>query len=110
VRWANVIKALRRVAAMLLFLVAGVLAVVALVLCLTIVLLPIGVPALLASIWLWKRAVRLLLPRKGDIQRAGRKVLHVEEVQKTVDRGRRRARRTAGRLRKRSARLVARMR
>src|SRR5215208_1708432 len=102
-------RVLRGVAALLVSLLASVLFVVALVLCITLVLLPLGVPLLVLSIWL-KKAAWLLLPRKKDIQLSARKALRIPEIRKAVQVGRRRARRTAGRLRKRSARLVARAR
>jgi len=103
-------RVLRGVAAVLVSLLASVLFVVALVLCITLVLLPLGVPLLILSIWLFKKAAWLLLPRKKDIQRSAQKALRTPEIRKAVHVGRRRARRTAGRLRKRSAGLVARAR
>jgi hypothetical protein len=110
VRWVVMTRVLRGVAALLVSLLASVLFVVALVLCITLVLLPLGVPLLILSIWLFKKAAWLLLPRKKDIQRSARQALRIPEIRKAVQVGPRRARRTAGRLRKRSARLVARAR
>jgi hypothetical protein len=106
VRWVAMVRVLRGIAAVLLSLLASVLLTVSLVLCITVVLLPLGVPLLMVSIWLFKQGMRLLLPRKRDVQRSVRKALRIPKLRKAVHKGRRRAGRMAGRLRERSARLV----
>jgi hypothetical protein len=103
-------RVLRGIAAVLLLLLATILLVVSLVLSITMVLMPIGVPILIASIWLFKKALQLLLPRNRDVQLALRKALHIREIRRSVRKGRRRAQRPVRRFRKRAGRLVARAR
>ena len=56
-------KILRRLLGALLWVLAGLLALVGLLLCVTLILLPFGVPVLNYARRLWAWAVRLMLPR-----------------------------------------------
>ncbi|GEL24897.1 hypothetical protein PSU4_38510 [Pseudonocardia sulfidoxydans NBRC 16205] len=73
-------RALRAVSAVLLMVLGTLLLVVALVLCVTLVLLPLGVPLGFLAVKLWKYAVTLLLPRKADVRRGLRKGFRVKEI------------------------------
>ncbi|MBC3189655.1 hypothetical protein H7X46_01055 [Pseudonocardia sp. C8] len=95
------IRALRAVAAVLLFVLGTVLLVVALVLCLTAVLLPLGLVIGFAALWLWALGFRLLLPRKADVQRRLRTRLHVREIRGALSSAARPSKRTRRRTRKR---------
>ncbi|ODU23289.1 MAG: hypothetical protein ABT15_22175 [Pseudonocardia sp. SCN 73-27] len=54
--------------------------VVALVLCVTIILLPLGIALGFLAVKLWKRAMTLLLPRQADVRRGLRKGFKVKEI------------------------------
>ena len=56
-------RLLRGLLAALLWILAGVLALVGLLLCVTLILLPLGVPVLAYARRVWAWAVRLMLPR-----------------------------------------------
>ena len=56
-------KTVRRLLGALLWILAGLLALVGLLLCVTLILLPFGVPVLAYARRLWAQAVRLMLPR-----------------------------------------------
>jgi uncharacterized membrane protein len=66
-------KVLRRIGALVVWLLATLLAVVSLVLCLTLVLLPLGIPLLLLSGRLYVWGVKLWLPRPKEVRRHMRK-------------------------------------
>lgn len=73
-------RALRAVGAVLLMVLGTLLLVVALVLCVTIILLPLGIPLGFLAVKLWKHAVTLLLPRQADVRRGLRKGFRVKEL------------------------------
>jgi hypothetical protein len=58
------VRFLRGVAGALLWLVAAVLGLVGVLLCVTLILLPIGIPLLLLARKMFTRAVQLLMPPK----------------------------------------------
>jgi hypothetical protein len=58
-------RLLRGLLGALLWILASVLGLVAVILCVTVILLPIGIPLLLLSRRMFTKAVRLLLPRSA---------------------------------------------
>ncbi|GAA4695524.1 hypothetical protein GCM10023215_36650 [Pseudonocardia yuanmonensis] len=94
------IRALRAVAGVLLLVLGTLLLVVALVFCVTVVLLPLGLLVGFLALRLWGYGFRLLLPRKADVQRGLRKEFHVREIRGAVDQAARALRRPRRRLRK----------
>ena len=85
-------RPVRAVGAVLLWVLASVLAVLSLLLCITVILLPLGAPLLFLSVQMYKRAVKLALPRGKDVRLGLRKGLRLREARKAKDRA-------AGRLR-----------
>jgi hypothetical protein len=75
---------------MIVFLLATVLLIVGLVLSVTILLLPLGIPLLLVAVRLYIRGLRLLLPTSKDARRAVRKTAW--RLAPTINSKRRRAR------------------
>jgi hypothetical protein len=67
------VRALRGVGALLLWLLATLLLIVAVILSATVVLLPVGLLLGLLALRLYRRGLGLILPRKRDLQRAMRK-------------------------------------
>lgn len=105
-----VIRVLRAVAGVLLLVLASLLMVLGLVLCLTLVLLPVGAALGFLAVKLGKVGVRLLLPRKVDVQRGLQGSLRIPEIRAAADRFARSARRPRRRLRKRVGRARRRLR
>jgi hypothetical protein len=70
---ATAMRILRRLAGVLVWLVATVLLILAVVLSLTIVLLPLGVLVGFAALRLYGTGLKLLLPRSKDIEKHVRK-------------------------------------
>ncbi|MCE3550931.1 hypothetical protein LWC33_05600 [Pseudonocardia sp. RS11V-5] len=103
------IRALRAVAGVLVLVLATLLMVVGLVLCLTVVLLPVGLGVGFLAVKLGKAGVRLLLPRKVDVQRGLQGSLRVPEIRAAADRFARSTRRPRRRLRKRVRRARRRL-
>jgi hypothetical protein len=66
-------RALRSLAAVLIWLVASLLLVLSIVLCITILLLPVGILLGLVSLRLYAVGFGLLLPRSRDIEKGVRK-------------------------------------
>jgi hypothetical protein len=66
-------KALRALAGVLVWLVASLLLVVAIVLCITVLLLPVGLVLGFAALRLYAVGLRLFLPRGRDIEKGVRK-------------------------------------
>lgn len=92
-------RLLRLMAGVLVWLLASVLGLVAIILCVTIILLPVGVPLLLLARRLFVKAVQLLLPRE---------VAHpVRAVADSVGSGRRAFRAASHRARQRAGRGVS---
>ncbi|KUI27269.1 hypothetical protein AU196_01705 [Mycobacterium sp. IS-1742] len=92
-------RVLRGLLGALLWILAGVIGLVGFVLCLTAILLPIGVPLLGLARRLLTHAVQLMMPRG---------VAHpVKELTKTTDKTTRNARKTLRGERKRLSRLVS---
>ena len=94
-------RALRGAAAVPLLVLALLLSVVALVLCLTVVLLPVGLIVGFAALRLFRTALKLLMPRPADIQRGVSKGLRLEEMRAAVTRVEKSAKRMRKRLPKR---------
>ena len=72
-------RALRGAGAVLLMVLGTLSFVVALVLCVTIILLPLGIALGFLAVKLWKRAMTLL-PRQADVRRGLRKGFKVKEI------------------------------
>jgi hypothetical protein len=66
-------RVLRGVASIVVWLLATVLLVVALVLCITLILLPVGVPLMLLAFRLYGYGVQLMMPRRREVKRHVRK-------------------------------------
>lgn len=103
------IKALRWIAASLLGLVAGLLALVGLILCVTVLLAPLGIPLLLLARRLFRAAGDLVVPRKvrhpiEAIAEAGSGA--VDDLAGTVRKRGRRLRRSARKARTRAKRRM----
>jgi hypothetical protein len=96
------VRALRAAAAVLLMLLGTLLLVVALVLCVTVILLPLGIPLGFVAVKLWKYALKLLLPRHADVQRGLRKGFRVPELRDAASRTGRRMSRHRKRLSKKA--------
>jgi hypothetical protein len=96
------VRALRAAAAVLLMLLGTLLLVVALVLCVTVILLPLGIPLGFVAVKLWKYALKLLLPRQADVQRGLRKGFRVPELRAAAARTGRRMSRHRKRLSKKA--------
>jgi hypothetical protein len=94
------VRALRAVGAVLLMVLGTVLLVVALVLCITIILLPLGLPVGYVAVRLWKYALQLLLPREADVRRGLRKGFRVREFRAAASQAGRHTARARKRLRK----------
>jgi len=99
------VRALRAALAVLLLLLASVLLLVGVLLCVTVILLPVGVLVAFAAIRLFGMAVKLLLPRRADIQRGVRKGLRLREFHDAVTRAGKYAKHVRSRLRKRGRRV-----
>lgn len=69
-------RVLRALAAIPIFLLATVLLIVAAVLCVTVLLLPLGIPLAIVATRLYAKGVKLLLPRSKELERGVRGVLH----------------------------------
>src|SRR5690242_13504388 len=103
------IRALRAVAGVLMLVLATLLMVIGLVLCLTVVLLPVGLGLGYLAVKLGKAGVRLLLPRKVDVRRGLQGSLRVPELRAAGERFARSTRRPRRRLRKRVRRARRRL-
>jgi hypothetical protein len=66
-------RALRAVAGVLVWLLASVLLLLAIVLCLTVLLLPVGLALGFVAVRLYALGLRLFLPRGRDIEKGVRK-------------------------------------
>jgi hypothetical protein len=66
-------RALRGAASIVIWLLATVLLVVSLVLCVTLILLPLGVPLMLFALRLYGYGVQLMMPRPAEVKRHVRK-------------------------------------
>jgi hypothetical protein len=66
-------RALRGAASIVVWLLATVLLVVSLVLCITLILLPLGVPLMLFAFRLYGYGVQLMMPRRAEVKRHIRK-------------------------------------
>jgi hypothetical protein len=66
-------RALRGAASIVVWLLATVLLIVSLVLCITLILLPLGVPLMLLAFRLYGYGVQLMLPRPREVKRHVRK-------------------------------------
>jgi hypothetical protein len=95
-------RALRAAGAVLLMVLGALLLVVALVLCVTIILLPLGILLGFVAVKLWKCALHLLLPRPADVRRGLRKGFRVREVRAAVARAGPRTARQRKRLSKKA--------
>jgi hypothetical protein len=95
----------RAVLAVLLLVLASVLLLVGVLLCVTVILLPLGVFVAFAAIRLFGMAVKLLLPRKADVERGVRKGLRVREFRDAASRTNKYAKHVRRRLRKRVRRV-----
>jgi hypothetical protein len=104
------VRALRAVAGVLLLVLATLLLVLGLVLCLTVVLLPVGLAVGFLAVTVGKVGIRLLLPRRVDVQRGLQKGLRMPELRAAADRLARSTRRPRRTLRKRVRRKVRRAR
>jgi len=103
-------RALRAGAAVPLLVLAILLSVVALVLCLTLVLAPVGLLVGFVAVRLFKTALKLLLPRPADVQRGVRKGLRVDELNAAATRVERSVGKSVRRARKRLPKKVRRWR
>ena len=70
-------RVLRGLSGALLWIVASVVGLLAVVLCVTVILLPVGIPLLMVAKRMFGKSVGLLLPRGVFVVRAGHRVLHV---------------------------------
>jgi hypothetical protein len=102
-------RVLRTAGAVLLGVVATVLMILSIVLCITLILLPVGIPLAFLSIRLYAVAAKLLLPRTKDVQRGFRKGFRVDEFSKALHRADRRVDHAWKRLHRRSRRLRKRL-
>jgi hypothetical protein len=66
-------RVLRGAASIVVWLLATVLLVVSLVLCITLILLPLGVPLMLLAFRLYGYGVQLMMPRRAEVKRHLRK-------------------------------------
>lgn len=62
-------RALRGIAAVVVWLLATVLLIVSVVLCITLILLPLGIPLMLGALRLYGYGVQLMMPRPAEVKR-----------------------------------------
>jgi hypothetical protein len=68
-------RILRGIAALLIWVVATLLFVVSVVLCITLILIPLGIPLMALAMRLYVFGVQLMAPRSAEIKRGARKKL-----------------------------------
>jgi hypothetical protein len=102
-------RALRKILALLVWLLATVVLIVSVVLCVTILLLPLGIPLFAVGMRLYAYGVQLMMPRAPEVKRGIRKRLGLRpraSVGDDVKRVGKRGKKAGGRVTKKSRKKV----